>query len=295
MIHLNNAPYGFSLSAFRIKDNNTLQLLLHRRVVESRELQFINCREAESHIAELNEYGVRSFLPELAEGSRFGFNGSFEVGSWKDDILPLSVSIPTAEEDEICSMCHGKESKECFVCSGSGKDYKIDHSQTLAISATFSVLLGRLHYHNIFMQEGSVQPPLQLLLVSTMTRVDAHGGSLWGAYSIPLVAWLAKQSEYSTLTSIGKTMKLVHKKLNPFSHHLYTNLDFNVQIQRDGWLNISCPGQACGLHPSHHGIRPGRGYEFQCHNVDTSFQQLVLLSALGALTDMAVAEGIGQK
>ncbi|MDP2647876.1 MAG: hypothetical protein Q8P35_01380 [Candidatus Yanofskybacteria bacterium] len=296
MILFNNVPYGYSLSAAGIRSDNALRLLLHRRIVESRELQFADNREIQPYIDDLSADGVQSFLPELIEGNRFGFNGSFEVGVWKDDVLTLSIPIPIAEKEAgICGMCHGKEPAECFHCRGRGKDYSIDHSQALAISATFTVLLGRLFHHDLFMQEeSSSRPPLQLLLVSTTTQVQAHGGSLWGLYSIPLVAWLAQLPENARLPRISEAMTLVHQRLFPLSHSVYTKMDFYVQVLKEGWLNISCPGQACGLHPHHQGPRPGWGYEFQCHNVDTSFQQLMLLTALAALTDISVAEGVGQ-
>lgn len=271
--------------------------MLHRRVMGGIERGIgIDARPSINDLlAELGTYGVTSFRSEFKEGGGLGFNGSFQVGRWNGDVIDLTIPIPTIEVAVSCPMCNGRESLACVVCKGSGKDYEIDHSQTLAISATFSVIFQRISFHDIFRGEGATNPPLQLLLVSTITQAAAHGGSLHGTFSIPLTAWLATFPEHSMLSAVSGAMKLVHKKLHPFSHHLYNDYHFAASMGGNGWLNITCPGDACGLNPHHNSmISPGRGYEFECHNVDTADQQLVLLSALAALTDLAVAAGVGQ-
>ena len=57
-------------------------------------------------------------------------------------------------------------------------------------------------------------------------------------------------------------------------------------VRDNGWLSIGCSGDRTGLHPSSFGsIGIGRGYQFSCHNVDTSMQQLTLLVGLATLCD----------
>lgn len=64
------------------------------------------------------------------------------------------------------------------------------------------------------------------------------------------------------------------------------SLSFRASVENErGWLNVSCPGSACGLHPTDHFMRDGYGFEFSSHNVDTPAQQLTLLAGLAALHD----------
>jgi len=129
----------------------------------------------------------------------------------------------------------------------------------------------------------------QLLTVETITHNDMHGGSLGGMYSVPLTSWLASkvtdlpERHVYVIPEMEKAMKTAYYHMlsrGPLDDH-----SFSAHIAyRGGWLNVSCPGNACGLHPSHsRSPDEGRGYEFSCHNVDSPAQQFTLLAGLAAL------------
>jgi len=74
----------------------------------------------------------------------------------------------------------------------------------------------------------------------------------------------------------------------------YNKYDFRADLKSGGGLCMSCPGDACGIHPSswHDVERDNIGYEFASHNVDNFLQQLTLLSGLACLHDLARKAGM---
>lgn len=87
-----------------------------------------------------------------------------------------------------------------------------------------------------------------------------------------------------------QAMKTAYKRMfgpdhiDEYSFHAYV-------AYKGGWLNVGCPGNACGLNPTSQGVtEKGKGYEFACHNVDTPAQQITLLAGLAALHDKARKE-----
>jgi hypothetical protein len=85
-----------------------------------------------------------------------------------------------------------------------------------------------------------------------------------------------------TMRTVDERMEGEVKSFDEYYFQAYTQ-------GNEGWLNVSCPGDACGLHPSNGYIDGERGYEFSCHNVDQPIQQFMLLAALAALHDLARA------
>ncbi|MCX6731489.1 MAG: hypothetical protein NTX55_00665, partial [Candidatus Parcubacteria bacterium] len=131
----------------------------------------------------------------------------------------------------------------------------------------------------------------QLLVVETMFRKEMHGGSLWGEYSVPLVNWLsALGNERTEITDMTQAMIVAYTHM--MGDKFLSCHDFWAVVENQrGWLNVNCPGNACGLNPScGHEWKYGDGYEFTCHNVDSPVQQLTLLAGLAALHDRARRE-----
>lgn len=89
-----------------------------------------------------------------------------------------------------------------------------------------------------------------------------------------------------------EAMWLAHGRL--VGNDFRNSHDFRASVHNeDGWLNITCPGNGCGLNPGSLGIDPGRGYEFSSHNVDSPHQQLTLLAGLAALHERVDQELYG--
>ena len=119
-----------------------------------------------------------------------------------------------------------------------------------------------------------------------------HGGSLGGEYSIPFVKWLATLFGTNSIPEMVKAMKIAYNRM--LGLHKFDQFHFLASVDYEsGWLNVSCPGNACGLNPIHgagYDMKRGLGYEFDCHNVDTPMQQITLLAGLAALHDRARKE-----
>ena len=122
----------------------------------------------------------------------------------------------------------------------------------------------------------------------TVTIKDMHGGSLSGQYSVFLGRYLNDLPVGTSIEEMVLAMKRAYKIMDQGLGPLPR---FSASIDGDnGWLNVDCPGDACGLHPSHGSVEESQGYEFSCHNVDTPQQQLTLLAGLAALHDKARRE-----
>ena len=244
----------------------------------------------------MNEFGFSSFEKSLKDGD-FGFNGSFKKVDFMNDFYIFKVAIPVVKKqsDEICPGCEGAKkdtfgSGKCFRCNGTGKKILVDWNPMYAISASFTLLFNLIDLR--FSESDEILSPLpQLITLSTRTEREQHGGSLGGTYSIPLAKFLSSFEPNTKITEMVEAMITAYGKMfgtdDGYSKHSFrATVDYE-----NGWLNVSCPGDACGLNPSEHtGPKPGRGYKFSCHNVDSPMQQITLLSGLAALCDMARKE-----
>lgn len=289
LITYENIPCWYELS-FR-ENYPAIVLRLHRDLVKQMPIVKNDVPFIASFI---QEFKFNSFNGDLT--GDFGFNGSFVRGQSKDDeFIELIVKIPTIKKPAgKCTFCNGSGRDkylrtECISCDGSGKGYDFDWQTAYAISASFTTF-----FHLISCPEQETSSSLmQLLVVQTITVRDMHGGSLGGKYGVSLVKWLGSlwASGNSEMHEMTNAMKVVYKKLfkkvDVFDCH---QTWAKVEDQR-GWLNVSCPGDACGLQPSFdYSLREGRGYEFDCHNVDNPMQQITLLAGLAALHDKARKE-----
>lgn len=180
--------------------------------------------------------------------------------------------------------------RDCIHCTGVGKELIFDWQSAYACSASFTVFLVLTE----FVKTETSAPFSQLLTVKTMIREGLDGGSLSGEYSIPLVKFLSNlYDETKTRRSISEmiqAMKLAYNHM--VGMRKFDQFNFRASVDyEDGWLNVSCPGNACGLNPEHNAgydmKRRGLGYKFNCHNIDTPVQQITLLAGLAALHDKA--------
>jgi hypothetical protein len=135
----------------------------------------------------------------------------------------------------------------------------------------------------------------QLMEISTTTEKGTCGGSLGGKFSISLCNWMEslRKNDQPIITEMIETMQLTHKTM--FGLTEYEKNMFRASIDYEGgWLNVSCPGNACDLNPADGHIFEESGYEFSSHNVDTLAQQLELIAGLAALHDKARKEMVNR-
>lgn len=291
MIVLENRPLRYFLSAFALTAQEPkLILWLHRSLVEHEVFRSLSPdQDGVRLIAADNDGGV--FQGNLVSGSKFGFGGALEVGEWTRDFLPLMIPFPVCEhEDGPCHMCKGNpgDVTQCYFCNKTGKNTKVSYDSLWPVVSTLVLVFDAARSDEaLFGPKPQQQPhPSQPLTVEMAANKKDGIFAISGMYGIPLVAWLATLPPSSRLEPVVTAMKTVDHRLFPFGPE--DDFSFRVVAEQNGWLNISCRGEACGLHPDHHGIQPGRGVEFMCHNIDQPGQLMTLLAALAALTDMAI-------
>jgi hypothetical protein len=244
----------------------------------------------------MNHFKFKKFSGSLA--GNFGFDDRFIFKGIKENFAEFSANIPRVKKysGKKCEHCRGSGkdrllNDECLRCEGTGKDRFYDWKLAYAISASFTIIS---HWMRFPEKETSSLFP-QLMTVFTVTRDEMHGGSLGGDYSVELCNWMRSlyiqnRGRYE-VAEMTEAMKIAHKKMFGafrFGQEYY----LWAKIEDDkGWLNVNCPGDACGLHPGDSfGPQKERGYEFACHNVDNPMQQITLLAGLAALYDKARRE-----
>lgn len=187
--------------------------------------------------------------------------------------LQMEFDFPDQFSDILCPECWGRKQR-----------IDTDWQTAYAISATFTIFF--------FLPYNPAENPVsftypQLINIQTCTLRDMHGGSLSGGYLYPTGKWLASHKPGFEITSIKEAMISAYEKMHHEKQDDMNRIcNFKATIDyENGWLNTSCPGDACGLHPERSPPNNEFGYRFSCHNVDTPFQQLTLLTGLAALCD----------
>jgi len=249
----------------------------------------------------MGEFGFSAFdcfKANLFGEQLFGFDGAFQKKGEEGDFMVFEVRIPQVEKqlNEVCSECNGSkqdrnfEGSKCLHCDGTGIKRVLDWNPAYAISASLTVFFTFASLKCCRKDKTSCAFP-QLLTVETITERKSHGGSLCGIYSIPLAGFLSSFEENTEIVEMTEAMiKAWSKMFGKIDK--YQKYSFWAKVAyKNGWLNVSCPGDACGLHPMHSwGPESGAGYEYSCHNTDNPMQQICLLAGLAALCDKATKE-----
>lgn len=241
----------------------------------------------------LTEYCRLKFFNGDLNGS-FGFENVLRRGE-RDDFVEFSAEIPRIKKQgKKCDYCGGEGKDElldgeCLFCHGTGKEIVYDNYLSYAIAASLCVFF---HLAALPPDKDTSCQASQLLTVNTIIQGDMNGCSMGGDFSVPLRNWLGSLwngSDVRIPEMVG-AMEAAYAKM-------FVDLDIVDQYyfgsyvhNREGWLNVSCPGNACGLNPASPSSWGERGYEFASHNLDSVGQQLTLLVGLAALHDKARKE-----
>ncbi len=247
----------------------------------------------------MKEFGFSSFSGDLNRES-FGFDGAFQRVGADGNFAIFKIVIPVVKKQsgQACDRCGGTGKDEfefinggkCLMCEGTGKETVFDWKSAYAISASLTVFFSVTSLKFNKKDKTSCSFP-QLITVETATIKDMHGGSLWGVYSVPLANFLSSFQPDTEITEMTEAMVGVWQKMFGQVDKYEKYNFYAIVASENGWLNVNCPGDACGLHPADSmGCEPGRGYKFSCHNVDNPMQQIALISGLAALCDKARKE-----
>src|SRR3989344_4476879 len=238
------------------------------------------------------EFGFATFDPSFETG--FGFDDALLFEKKEGDFLVFTTRFPKIRKQlsSRCKTCKGTKrdpllhGRACFDCRGTGKEHIYDHKPGYALSASLNLFFDAARFVD---EKTSAKLP-QLLTLHLVTIRDMHGAELGGEYGIELVNWLCRQPIHQNIAVMSDAMRRAPGK--PAGNDLHREpFQFRASVESvDGWLNVNCPGDRCGLNPGYRGISPGRGYELASYNGDVPHQQLTLLVGLAALHDQVDAE-----
>jgi hypothetical protein len=234
---------------------------------------------------------INLYLRDLEQGTTFsnataggwGFDGCLkQAPATPDGFVPFSFEIPLVKKTSNgrCANCSGTGTEElgngkCPHCIG-GKPWYYDRRTIWPISASMTMLTSRLGHFPPKHDTSATTP--QLLMFETCATIESCAIS--GKFSAPLVDWFRHLGEQK-LPGPTKAMVATWSKMRGGPEKM---VRLYAQItDRNGWLNVQAPGNACNINP-HSGFVPAiGGYEFCDHNTENPFQQLTLLAALAAI------------
>lgn len=234
----------------------------------------------------MNEFKFKTFGGRF--GADMGFEGSLKYQGTAGEFLEYEIPTPLVKKfkNEPCVHCGGMGydeilRRDCLFCE-KGRESYYDWEPAFAVSASLTLLFMIMRFPK---EETNAEVP-QLMRVDTATTKESYGGWISGEYGRELAAYLRFRPTGS-IPEMVSAMKTVFSRMEGNMPNGYEGR-FEAHVRSgDGWLNVSCPGDAAGLHPESDIVDRGCGYKFSCHNVDQPMQQLMLLASLAALHDLA--------
>ncbi len=158
--------------------------------------------------------------------------------------------------------------------------------RSIDLSVSLNLLTSFLNY------EQELLPPIlaesQLISFTMKTEgVFMHGFALWVHLSKALVDWLRSFEHGCNLTDVEKAMIQVRRVLRPDDTRSDVEIryNFSAEFTKPCWINLSVPGNACGLDPCEYEDER-KGYKLSPHNTDSPVQQLSLLAGVAKLCSM---------
>jgi hypothetical protein len=226
----------------------------------------------------------------INQPDRWGFEGKLSrTSKTVDGFHGFHSKLPRIKKykTDPCHYCDGTGTDEgldqqCLFCNGEKRESYYDWKEMYALSTSLSLLTDLINHVPPQNDTSSVEQQI----LSFSVYIQERFYPLFGEYSPLLVDWFRRQGERSideAVDAMCAAWEVMEGPLHPMDRHsFYANIAYS-----NGWLNIGCPGDACGLHPSHDSIRLIGGYEFSCHNMDNPMQQFVLLTGLAAIEMIA--------
>ncbi|GMX58553.1 MAG: hypothetical protein MCSN_2070 [Candidatus Microsyncoccus archaeolyticus] len=230
------------------------------------------------------EYGFETF--SFLDSEYFGFDNAIKKGKTKNGFVDYFVEIvPIRKSGEnVCAYCKGtgynKELEmKCSFCDGNKLEIIYDFKPILAISCSLQVLT--MLFEDTEKNYNTDKNQLLTFKIDALRKF-----SISGSYGKEFCYWLNSFKDGRVFPSVIKAMKEVYTRM--YKRNDYYG--FDAYVNKDAWLIINCPGDACGINPEHYYSRENEGFRFSCHNIDGPAQQLMLLTGLAVLNEMARKE-----
>ena len=223
-----------------------------------------------------------------------------------------------------CKECNGTGKNlryteynwDCGSCHGLKKELENNQTPLRATVNTLSLLLALLDcYHAIYEEEQSPRDGAykhQMYIIRTCVDREMNGHALGGGGSGFLKKQVAQYfahgeaggksyegigGPYVTFETALKMMRDAYRFIYVKPKTKDSDMGFDhidAVSKADGFFHLQTEGtNSCSLYSDHHGMNPywykgdkeERGYPLSCHNVDTSFQQMILIIGLAGLTE----------
>ena len=219
-----------------------------------------------------------------------GFGNCLELESCDGDFHRYTANIPVLHSrGNPCEMCDfmKEEDLPCRYCNDSGFQTVYDWSAAENLAASLYVLF--LFLNNPKWETSCLLPQLLTARLNVKLKGDKGMGArgVSGEFSAKLVRWF-KTFEMAKFPNIEKVMRDVYARM--IGEKDYLAYEFKAVIHHDGAFHLSVPGNACGIDPDGSSRIEQEGYGYLPHNVDSTVQQLSILSGLAALNDLARRE-----
>ncbi|MFA5368543.1 MAG: hypothetical protein WC303_00865 [Candidatus Paceibacterota bacterium] len=218
----------------------------------------------------------------------FGFDKSFKLNKITKNFIEYEIEIPVFRKrlPQVCEHCKGSGRDEdfdrkCSWCDGSGFKILYDWKPFHAICSSLQIFANMAE---IF--DGSISTKNNQLLTFKLVCGEGQGHyPISGSYGVEFCNWLNTMPDYYEFKDVILAMWNVHTHIYNRDAAIYC-LSFEAHVRSSAWLILSCPGDACGIFPVD-SWEPGKGMEFECHNMDTPIQQILLLVGLAVLSDLS--------
>jgi hypothetical protein len=264
----------------------SLIIRIHKDCVRTAEKVPSNNRFVQ-HICKINNFNCE-FFGDL-EKDQYGFGGLIkkdgEIGDYLDFLVPLPVVVKRTEMD--CESCNGSGEDEntgmqkCYRCHA-GK--KLDYDWRTAYMTTAS--LGFL-FHLVLplTEETTAEEPQHILIDGPMAEPGQHGSSLGGGFGSEFCKFLRDNPPDLPEIVERARLAMVYANGHMLNLGIPDNFRTSVSCRENGFLTLTCPGDACGIHMSSHNPSEDEGSDFSCHNVDNPCQALTLIVGMAALEE----------
>lgn len=205
--------------------------------------------------------------------------------------LGLAKFIPPTKDDwgfgpVLQKISGGNESWVSWQCAFP-EDKKLPEKKRsfpFAVSGSLTVLYLVL---DLF-REASAEDKKQLLYINMAAGREMASNHLDAWLGKSLMPYLASFPDHHLHKGVEETMRVTYEIMTG-DKDIFPSY-FAARFRQPNWLNLSCPGNGCGLDPEYYRT-DGRGYTLLPHNVDTPYQQLSLLAGLAFIHREARQKG----
>lgn len=184
--------------------------------------------------------------------------------------------VESKNEKEVSLQCKIPRSKKLW-------------ERAYSVSASLQVLFSVL---DIFHYENKTDSKFfQLVAIDAMvTERKDWGGAINISVSPALCRWLNRQEDGLHSAEIAEVMRVVHERMMGKKFSKFFR--FTAWFRQPCWVNLECPGNACGLDPEgYENSYMDEGYSLYPHNTDSPVQQLALLAGIADICRRAREDG----